>query len=309
MLLPTDKIFVAGAKGLIGSHIVAELRERGFNNLLVPSHAEGDLEDPVFVKWFFSVHRPDYVFLCAAKVGGLKANINDPLSFFLKNITIQNNVITNAAEYGVKKLLFLGSSCVYPSECQLPIRESALLSGPFGESVEAYGLAKVSGIRLCQWYHDRGHNFVSAMPCNVFGPRDNFEMESAHVVPGMMARMHRCKIEQRKSFTVWGDGSACRELIYAPDLAKALILIMEKYDDREQINAGSSLEVDTAYIACMIRDAVGYRGFIEFDTSQPTGTHRKLMDNFKLRNLGWFPRTSLQSALEATYEWYRLNRV
>lgn len=303
----TDKILVAGARGLVGSHLVAALRERGFNNLLVPTRADLDWADPVAAKWYFSVHEPEHVFMCAAKVGGIKANVDEPIEFFLQNIAIQNNIITNAADYGVKKLVFLGSSCVYPRDCAQPIKEEYLLTGPFEKAVEAYGIAKVAGIKLCQWYHRRGHNFVSAMPCNLFGPHDSFDEQTAHIIPGMMARMHRCKVEQATSFAVWGNPGTRREFLCAADLADALITIWEKYDDELPINAGSGIENSIRDVAYALAYIVGYRGEIRWDTEQPVGTPRKVMDNSKLSNLGWSVRTTFGVALKSTYDWFRLN--
>lgn len=309
MLQPDDKIFIAGARGLVGSHIVAELRERGFNNLLVPAHSDIDLTDPVAVKWFFSVHQPDYVFLCAAKVGGIKANIDQPLEFFLQNLAIQNNVMGCAAEYGTKKLLFLGSSCVYPRDCPQPIKEEYLLTGPFEPAVESYGLAKVCGIRLAQIYHAKGHNFISAMPCNIFGPRDHFNFHSAHVIPGMMTRMQQAKLDKYEAFEVWGRPDTKREFIYARDLANALFVIMNEYNDLEPINAGSGIEIRMDDLAFVMRYITGFDGKILFDPKQPVGTPRKVMDNSKLRALGWLPKTQFEHALRSTYDWFRLNVV
>jgi GDP-L-fucose synthase len=304
----SDRILVAGARGLVGSHLVAALRERGHNNLLVPTHAELDWADPVAAKWYFSVHEPEYVFLCAAKVGGIKANIDQPVEFLLKNLAIQNNVMSNAAEYGTKKLLFLGSSCVYPRDCPQPIKEEYLLTGPFEKAVEAYGLAKVCGTKLAKMYHEAGHCFVSAMPCNLFGPGDNFSEHTGHVVPGMMARMHLAKLENAEFFPAWGLPTTKREFLYAADLAEALIVIMEKYHDAEPINAGSGIEISINELAYVLQVVTGYGGEIRWDTDQPVGTPRKIMDNSKLRSLGWTPKTLLGVALKSTYDWFRLNQ-
>jgi GDP-L-fucose synthase len=307
MLQLTDKIFVAGARGLLGSALVSELRDRGFNTVLTPSHAEGDLTDPAYVAWFFSVHEPKYVFLCAAKVGGIQANIDEPVDFFLKNVQIQNNVISNAAKYGVEKLVFLGSSCVYPRDCPQPIKEEYLLTGPFEKAVEAYGIAKVSGIKLCQWYHQRGHNFVSAMPCNLFGCRDNFDERTAHVIPGMMARMHRAKLAKAETFAVWGRPEITREFLFAPDAAKALMTVMEKYSSPEPINIGDGIEISMRDLAWFIRYVVGYSGHLRWDTDRPTGTPRKVMDVSKIKSLGWSPKYAIGEALKITYDYFDTN--
>lgn len=304
----SDKILIAGARGLVGSHLVAALRERGFFNLLVPTHAEIDWADPVQSKYYFSVYEPEYVFLCAAKVGGIKSNIDQPVEFLLKNLAIQNNVMSHAAEYGAKKLLFLGSSCVYPRDCPQPIKEKYLLTGPFEKAVEAYGLAKVCGIKLAQMYHAAGHRFVSAMPCNLFGPRDNFNEHTAHVIPGMMARMHRAKVENAEFFPVWGQPDTKREFLCADDLAEALVLIMESYDHGEPINVGSGVETPMCDLAWAIQSLVRYKGELRWDTTQPVGTPRKVMDISKLRGLGWAPARAFESALQTTYEWFRLNK-
>lgn len=305
-----SKIFVAGARGLVGSSLVAELRKQGYNNLLTPSHAEGDLTDPVFVKWFFSVHQPEYVFLSAARVGGIKDNAAHPLEFFLTNIDIERNVICNAAAYGVKKLLFLGSSCIYPKFCEQPIKEEYLLTGAIEPTTEPYALAKICGIRLCQWFRrEHGCNFVSAMPCNLFGPRDNFDLETAHCIPGLMARLHRAKIKGETTFEVWGDGSTRREFLYSEDLARALVLVMEKYDDAEPINTGSGFELTIKDLAIVQSGIVGYVGDLVFNANQPTGTPRKVLDNSKITALGWTPQTPFLEAVRATYDWYKTNVV
>lgn len=305
MLPLTAKIFVAGAYGLVGSHLVQLLRDWGYTNLLTPRHSELDLTDPVAVKWYFSVHEPEYVYLCAAKVGGIKANVDQPIAFLLQNLAIQNNVITNAADYGVRKLLFLGSSCVYPRDCPQPIKEEYLLTGPFEPAVEAYGIAKVAGIKLCQYYHDRGHDFVSAMPCNLFGPRDNFSDDTSHVLPGLMARMHRARLQQQ-DLVVWGDPQTRREFLYAPDLADALFTIMEKYHEREPINVGSAVEMPIIELVNCLRGVVDYRGPVIWDSSKVVGTPRKVMDSTKLRRLGWYPKTLFEHALRHTYRWFVL---
>lgn len=298
-----SKIFITGHRGLVGSALVRELQMRGYSNLFTVSRNEVDLTDPVKTKWFFSCITPDYVFHCAARVGGIKDNIAHPLEFFLDNVRIQENVIINSAFYDVKKLLFLGSSCVYPRDCPKPIVENSLLTGPFEKAVEAYGLAKVCGIKLCEFYkQELLCNFIAAMPCNVFGPSDNFDPQTAHVVPGLIARMHAAKVAGEPEFKVWGDGSARRELIFSDDLAKALILIMEKYDGPGHINAGSGLEYSVSEIAQLVRAVVGYEGALVPEQSEPTGTPRKLMDNSKLAALGWQPSFCIVDALRRTYD-------
>lgn len=297
-----SKIFITGHQGLVGYALLRELLARGYTNILTTPRSEVDLTDPVAVRWYFSCTEPDYVFHCAARVGGIKDNIEHPLSFFLENIKIQDNVLENASVYEVKKLLFLGSSCIYPRDCPQPIKEEYLLTGPFEKAVEAYGLAKVGGVKLCEWYRqERGCNFIAALPCNLYGINDDFNPHTAHIVPGMMARMHAAKLEDQIGFEVWGDGSARRELLFADDLACALILIMEKYDGPEHINAGSGLEYSVAEIAQLIKEIIGYQGALIPAPGQPTGTPRKLMDNSKLRSLGWEPQVGIKVALDRTY--------
>lgn len=303
-----SKIFVAGAHGLVGSALARELRSQGYTNLLTPPRAEADLSDPVFVRWYFSAYRPEYVFLCAAKVGGIKANSENPLEFFLENMAIETNVIGQASDYNVKKLVFLGSSCIYPKHCPQPIKEEYLLTGAIEPTTEPYALAKICGVRLCQWYQrELGDNFVSAMPCNLFGPRDNFDPHNAHVVPGMMARMHKAKLQGDHTFYVWGDGTQQREFLYSEDLARALIVVMQRYDGTEPINTGSSFELTIRDLAILMAAVVEYDGDIIFDDTQPTGTPRKILENSKIHQLGWTPKTPFLQALRDTYQWYQMN--
>jgi len=298
-----DRIFVAGARGLVGGAVTRELKRRGFEIIFTPTREQVDLTNPVMVEWFFSTHKIDYVFLCAARVGGIKANAENPLDFFLENMAIETNVITNAAKYGVKKLLFLGSSCIYPRDCPQPIKPEYLLTGPIEPTTEAYALAKICGVRLCQWYFDRGHSFMSAMPCNLFGPGDNYNPHSSHIIPGMMVRMDWAKHCKDPKFVVWGDGTAMREFLFSEDLARALILIMERYLNREPINTGSGHEMTVKNLAYAMAKVIGYEGEIVFDASQPTGTPRKILDNSRLFEcLEWRPEVGFADALAQTYK-------
>ena len=299
------KILVTGHNGLVGSALVRELKAQGYNNLITIERESVDLEDPLSVRWAFSVHEPNYVFHAAAFVGGIRANAARPVDFFSKNILMQQNMMLNAAKYGVKKFLFLGSSCIYPRDCQQPIREDALLTGPLEKTNEAYALAKISGVKMCQWLRqERGLNFVSAMPCNIHGPQDNFDPHSAHIIPGLISRMHASKEAGAPVFDVWGRADTLREYLYSEDLARALIVVMNHYDSPEPINTGSGFELSVEKLARTIAGVVGYYGQLQFDASMPAGTPRKLLDNQKLINLGWSPRIGFTHSLELTYEYY-----
>lgn len=302
-----SKIFVAGDRGLVGSAVCRELRARGHTNLITISREQVNLEDPVAVKWLFSAHEPEYVFLCAAAVGGIRANIDRPVEFFVRNMKIQQNVLLNAADYKVKKLVFLGSSCIYPRDCEQPIKESALLTGPLEKSNEAYAIAKIAGLKLCQYlWQEHGCCFVSVMPCNLYGPNDNFDPHNAHIIPGLIARMHAARELGVPVFDVWGRADTLREYLYSEDLARALILVMEKYDDPEPINTGSGLEMTVHALAKIVSKVVGYSGELVFNASIPAGTPRKILDNTKLLSLGWDAKVPFMEALRKTYDWYLL---
>lgn len=303
------KILVLGARGLVGSAIVQELRAQGYHNIYQPGRTEVDLTDEVTVRWLFSVHRPEYVFFAAAKVGGISDNASDKVGFLAENLRIELNVITAAAEYAVKKLLFVATSCIYPRDCPQPIREEYLMTGPLERTTEAYSIAKIAGIRLCQYYREQlRHDFVVAVPCNIFGERDNFNERTAHCLPGLMARIHRAKVTGAPEVVVWGDGTAQREFLFAPDLARALILVMERYSSGEPINTGSGFELSIKDLATVLAEKViGYRGRLVFDTGELTGTPRKVLESSKLRALGWRPEIPFIEALRATYSWHALS--
>lgn len=299
------KILVTGSRGLVGSAVMRRLFSLGYTNVIEAESDDGriDLRDPQRVNWFFSCHEPEYVFHCAARVGGIKGNAENQRIFLTDNLAIQNNVLMNAAEYNTKKLVFLGSSCIYPRDCPQPIKEEYLLAGPLEKTNEGYALAKIAGLKLCEYLRqERGCNFVTVMPCNLFGPNDNFDAHAGHVVPGMMARMHSAKVTGQNTFGIWGDGTATRELMYSDELADALMTVMDLYDELEPINAGSGREMTMLEIAQEIAFAVRYDGTLIFDPSQPSGTPRKILDSSRLRALGWKPDVATAWPLQKTYE-------
>jgi len=300
-----DKIYVAGHRGLVGSAIVRRLEAGGYENLVTRSHAELDLTRQAEVEAFFATERPDYVFLSAAKVGGIGANSAYPADFIYVNLAIGLNVIDSAYKYGARKLLNLGSSCIYPKLAPQPMKEESLLSGPLEQTNEGYALAKISAIRLCKHYNDQyGTNFISAMPTNMYGPGDNYDSEGSHVLPGMIRKFHEAKLAGR-DVTLWGDGSPLREFLHADDCADALVLLMEKYDYAdlgEFINLGSGSELTIRELAEKVGRAVGFEGRIAWDRSKPNGTPRKLMDDSRLFALGWRPRVGLDEGIAAAYE-------
>lgn len=303
-----SKIFVAGARGLVGSALVRELRAQGYDNLLTPTHAEVDLEDPVVTRWYFSVHEPEVVFLCAARVGGILDNATRKVDFLTDNLHMELSVISAAAAYNVKKLVFVSTSCCYPRECPQPMHPQDLWTGKLEPTTEAYSIAKLAGMKLCQYYHEQhDKNFVSVLPCNLFGERDNFDPSTAHALPGIMARLHAAKIAGDPFCPIWGTGKQQREFLYAADLARGLVTVMERYDDATPINIGSGMELTIEQLAIIIAATVGYEGRLVFDPNQPEGTPRKVLDSTAIRALGWHPQVAFLRALNTTYEWYCLN--
>ena len=304
-----SKIFVAGHKGLVGSAIVRNLKEKGFTNILTADRNQIDLTNPTAVKMFFMLEQPEYVFVAAAKVGGILANRDYPADFIYENLMIQSNIISSAAEFDVKKLLFLGSSCIYPKFAEQPITEDQLLSGHLESSNEAYAIAKIAGIKMCQAYRKQhGLNAISLMPTNLYGPNDNFDHNSSHVLPALISKFHG-SLDKSEHWVVklWGDGSPMREFLHVDDLAEACYTCMEKYNSEEHINVGTGEDVSIKELAETIVDVVGYKNDYEWDTSKPNGTPRKVLNVDKIKSLGWEPKISLREGIESTYEWFKEN--
>ena len=306
----THKIFVAGHRGMVGSAFIRRLEAEGFKNLLKPDRSQLDLMNDSAVLEFFLKEKPAIVIVAAAKVGGIQANNDYPVQFLLENLRIQNNVIRSAYDAGVKKLLFLGSSCIYPKFAPQPIPESALLTGSLEPTNEAYSIAKIAGIKLCQAYaRQYRSNFISAMPTNLYGPNDNFDLESSHVLAALLRKAHEAKMRNDRKLVVWGTGKPRREFLHVDDLASACFLLLEKYDSPEIINIGCGEDISIRELAELICDVVGFNGDLAWDTTKPDGTPRKLLDITKLRDLGWKPAISLREGIARTYEWFRVNCV
>ena len=305
-----SKIFVAGHYGLVGSAIVRNLKAQGFTNIITVNRFQCDLTDQNAVKMFFMMEQAEYVFLAAAKVGGIGGNSDYPADFIYENLMIQSNIISSAAMVGVRKLLFLGSSCIYPKLAKQPITEDQLLSGYLEPSNDAYAIAKIAGIKMCQAYRKQhGLNAIAVMPTNLYGPNDNFDINYGHVLPSLLAKFHG-SLEKSKHWVVklWGDGSAKREFLHVDDLAEALLICMERYDSDEIINIGTGEDVTIKELAEMIVEVTGYKNDYEWDTSKPNGTPRKVLNVDKIKSLGWEPKISLREGLESTYEWMKNNR-
>jgi len=299
------RIYVAGHQGLVGSALMRILLQHGYTNLLTRTFGEFDLRSQQQVNSFFAQERPTYVFLAAAKVGGIKANNEYPADFIYDNLMIASNVIHAAHSHKVEKLLYLGSSCIYPRDCAQPIKEEYLLTGQLEPTNEPYALAKIAGLRMCQSYNRQyGTRFIAAMPTNLYGPGDNFNLDTAHVVPALMAKFHHAKIEDRPSVTVWGTGRACREFLFVDDLARALLFLMEHYEESLPINVGTGRDITIFDLALLIKDIVGFKGSVVFDTSKPDGTPRKLLQVDRIHALGWQAQTSLEDGLRTTYHWF-----
>jgi GDP-L-fucose synthase len=297
------KIYVAGHRGMVGSAIVRELKNLGYENVLVRTSAELDLRNQAAVEAFYAAEKPEYVFVSAAKVGGILANNTYRAEFLYDNLSIQNNLIHFAHVYGVKKLLFLGSSCIYPKLAPQPLKEDYLLSGLLEPTNEPYAIAKITGIKMCEAYRDQyGCNFISAMPTNMYGPNDNYHPENSHVLPALIRKFHEAKVSGSDFVTIWGDGSPFREFLYADDLANALVYLMLNYNEKEFVNVGFGDEIAIKDLALMIQKVVGFEGRLMFDTSKPNGTPRKLMDSSRLFATGWKPKTQLEEGIKLAYQ-------
>lgn len=313
----TSRIYIAGHRGLVGSAILRRLKTEGYSNFILKTHKELDLERQSNVEVFFEKERPEYVFLAAAKVGGIVANNTYPADFIYNNLIIQANIVHSAYRYGVKKLLFLGSSCIYPKFAQQPMKEEYLLTGELEPTNEPYAVSKIAGIRMCQSYNRQyGTNFISVMPTNLYGPNDNFDLNSSHVLPAMIRKFHDAKMNRQGVVTLWGTGSPKREFLHVDDLAEACVFLMQNVDavsftphasrftSYDLLNIGTGEDSTIKELADMIKEIVGYDNDIVWDTTKPDGTPRKLLDVSKLKSLGWSPRISLKEGIKTTYQWY-----
>jgi len=306
-----SRIYVAGHTGLVGSAIVRMLKNKGYSNILSTPHSNWDLRNQENVDRFFKINKPDYVFLAAAKVGGIGANSNLPAQFIYDNLMIQTNIIDASYRNGVKKLLFLGSSCIYPKMCEQPIKEEYLLTGLLEPTNDAYAIAKIAGIKMCQAYRRQYEfNAIAVMPTNLYGPEDNFDHNSSHVLPAMISKFYG-SLDKSEHWEVvlWGDGTPMREFLHVDDLAEACYTCMEVYNDSELINIGTGEDVTIKELAETIKNVVGYENSIKWDTDKPNGTPRKVLNVDKIKSLGWEPKINLREGIESTYQWYRENLV
>jgi GDP-L-fucose synthase len=302
------KIYVAGHRGMVGSAIVRRLRRAGYDNLVLNTREKLDLFDTAAVRAFFESVRPGYVVDCAARVGGIRANMTYPAEFLHENLQIQSNLIWTAKELGVRKFLFLGSSCVYPRECPQPMKEEYLLDGKLEPTNEGYAIAKIAGIKLCEYIHaEFGSNFISAMPTNVYGENDDFNLETSHVIPALLRRMHEAKVAKAHEVVIWGTGVSRREFLHVDDLAAACVWLLENYDNKQFLNVGTGQDISIKGLAETIQHLVGYDGEIVFDATKPDGMPRKLLDVSKLHAVGWKHQIGLKDGLERTYKWYLAN--
>lgn len=304
----TDKIYVAGHRGLVGSAIVRSLQAKGYTNVIGRTHKELDLTNQQQVRDFFEKERPDVVVLAAAKVGGINANNMTPAEFAYENMQIQCNVIQCCHDYGVKKLLFLGSTCIYPRMAPQPIPEDALLTGPLEETNEAYAIAKIAGLEMCKFYKRQyGDDFISCMPTNLYGPYDNYDLSGSHVMPAMIRKFHDAKLSNAPSVELWGTGTPLREFLYVDDMADACVFLLERYDGEQHVNIGTGKEVTIKELAETVQRVVGYQGEVVWNHDMPDGTPRKLTDVTKLHNLGWTHKVELEEGVRLAYNWFKEN--
>jgi GDP-L-fucose synthase len=302
------KIYVAGHRGLVGSAICRALEQQGYDHVVVRGHAALDLTDLLAVKKFFDEEQPEYVFLAAAKVGGILANRDAPVEFMRDNLKIELNVIDEAYRHQVKRLLFLGSSCIYPRLCPQPIKEEYLLTGELEPTNEAYAIAKIAGLKLCQFYNQQyGTSFIALMPTNLYGPHDNFDLKTSHVLPALLRKFHEAKMKHEPFVTIWGSGQALREFLYIDDLAEACVFVMNQPNDVGLLNVGTGEDLSIRALAELIKNIVGFQGEIQFDHTKPDGTPRKLLNVEKIFQLGWRSKITLEEGIRMTYEWYLIN--
>jgi GDP-L-fucose synthase len=303
-----SKIYVAGHRGLVGSAIMRKLKQEGYINIITRTHKELDLTNQAQTQEFFEKEKPEYVFLAAAKVGGINANDTYPADFAYINTMIESNVIKASYDYGVKKLFFLGSSCIYPKLCPQPIKEDYLLTGPLEKTNEAYAIAKIVGLKMCQYFNRQyGTKYISVMPTNLYGPNDNFDLETSHAFAALLRKFHEAKINNKPYVEVWGTGTPRREFLHVDDLADAVVYLMNNYDENEPLNIGTGKDVTIREIAELIKEIVGYKGEIKFDTTKPDGTPRKLLDVSRLHATGWKHKIELREGIQSTYEWFKEN--
>ena len=302
------KIYVAGHRGLVGSAIVRNLEDKGYKNIIYRTHKELDLTNQEAVRRFFEEEKPEYVFLAAAKVGGIHANNTYPADFIYENLMIQNNVIKAAHDFEVKKLLFLGSTCIYPKMAPQPIKEEYLLTGSLEETNEAYAVAKIAGLEMCKFFKRQyGDNFISCMPTNLYGPNDNFDLKNSHVLPALIRKFHEAKVNNSEVVEVWGTGTPLREFLYVDDMADACVFLMENYDGEQHVNIGTGEEVSIRELAETVKEVVGFEGELVFNTEMPDGTPRKLTTVDKLHGLGWKHKVSLDKGIKLAYNWFLEN--
>ena len=305
-----SKIYVAGHNGMVGSAIVRKLKSLGYENLVLKSSKELDLRNSGDVTSFFNKERPEFIFLAAAKVGGILANSNYKADFIFDNLTIQNNVIKNAHLFNVEKLLFLGSSCIYPINAPQPIKEEYLLTGLLEKTNEPYAIAKIAGLKMCQYFREQyGCNFISIMPTNLYGKNDNFDLKTSHVLPALLRKFHDAKLNKENKVEIWGSGNPKREFLHVDDLADACVFLMNNYNKSETINVGTGVDISIKDLALLIKKITGFKGDLEWNSSMPDGTYRKLLDVSKIHNLQWKAKINLTDGIKLTYDWYIKNHV